>query len=140
MIPYLDYGSNISKFDVEAYKLTGKAEQTHGDIAVVVSRSFPHSSHRVSGVGFYEAKARSLVQYNYPSFSIQQLRRLVTSTQKLSYLLYSKESQVSDSKEWPTLQNPADYKYEGKKYHALTADANLLKQCKDIDSAAHIAS
>ena len=38
--PNTEYHPNMSKFDVEAYKLTGPAEQTHGDIAVVVSRSF----------------------------------------------------------------------------------------------------
>ena len=30
--------TNLSKFDIEAYKLTGKAEQNHGDIAIVVSK------------------------------------------------------------------------------------------------------
>ena len=57
VFPNIRLHSNISKFAVEAYKLTGKAEQTHGDIAIVVTRSFPGTGHPISGVGFYEAKA-----------------------------------------------------------------------------------
>jgi len=75
VFPNTEYHSNISKFDIEAYKLTGPAEKAHGDIAIVVSRSFYKRSRPISGVGFYEAKASSLHRWGYPAFSIQQLRR-----------------------------------------------------------------
>lgn len=81
-----NYSGN--KFNFEAYKLTGKAEQSHGDIAVIITRKFLGKDIPISGVAFYEAKASSSGYRQYPSFCIQQLRRLVTHTPKLSYLIY----------------------------------------------------
>lgn len=124
MIPNLSCESNISKFDLEAYKLTGIPERNHGDIAIVVTRLFSHGP--VTGVGFYEAKASSLKKMGYPSFDYQQLRRLVTSTPKLTYLLYSKMPLSSISQEWPVSHIKKDA-YD-KSVYATTVDANFLKQ------------
>lgn len=135
-IPNIDNKLNLSKFDLEAYKLTGKAEQAHGDIAVVVTRSFSYCNEPISGVGFYEAKASSLENDDFPAFKIQQLRRLVTGTPRLSYLLYNREPQFSDSQEWPTFfrEEHADRK----KVYAQTVDANFLKKCRNIREAVHL--
>ncbi len=131
-----------SKFDFEAYKLTGEAEKTHGDIAVVVTRKFSGIAIPVSGVAFYEAKAE--YQGRFPSFKIQQLRRLVTNTPKLSYLIYSKKRRMIGADDWPS--TGLDYRkfahlgYEsvGKSIHAVTIDANFLKMYRDIGFAASV--
>lgn len=52
-----------NKFYLEAYKLTGKAEQSHGDIAIVVTRKFTNREELTSGVAFYEAKASGAARY-----------------------------------------------------------------------------
>ena len=130
-----DYHFNNSEFDIEAYKLTGLAEQTHGDIAIVVTRSYYAGAPPISGVGFYEAKASSIHGYDYPAFSIQQLRRLVTNTPKLSYLLYDKKLQIADAQEWPTF--PKENFPDGNQFHVRTIDANLLKQYKSLSNAAY---
>ena len=143
IFPNTEYHSDISKFDVEAYKLTGQAEQTHGDIAIVVSRSFHKGGRPISGVGFYESKASSLDGVNgrdYPAFSIQQLRRLVTNTPKLSYLLYDRNSQIADTQEWPTLQERVDAVFGEKRFHARIVDANFVKQYRSLGHAAYLMS
>lgn len=135
-IPSIKSDANKAKFDLEAYKLTGNAEQTHGDIAVVITRLFPNSTHSISGVGFYEAKA-SLRYGEFPAFSVQQLRRLVTHTPKLSYLLYDKEARFSSSQEWSLSEiDKSKLEQERDLVHSYTVDANFLKQCKNIGVAA----
>ncbi len=143
---YVLPNTNLSKFDVEAYKLTGKPEQSHGDIAIVVSKSLDNGYSTISGVGFYEAKASSLHGSGYPAFHIQQLRRLVTNTPKLSYLLYERSAQIADTQEWATLKNADDYAQDwatllktaqNKKFFTRVVDANLVKQYKHLEGAAH---
>lgn len=130
-----------SKFNFEAYKLTGKAEQSHGDIAFIVTRKILNHKKPVSGVAFYEAKASSIgyEEHRYPSFDIQQLRRLVTHTPKLSYLIYSKEDCSIGDSDWPltsSYYNEEAWKYTNpKRVNALTIDANFLKQLRNIDAA-----
>lgn len=133
---YVLPNTNLSKFDIEAYKLTGKAEQKHGDIAIVVSKSLEYGS-PISGVGFYEAKASSLSGSHYPAFSIQQLRRLVTNTPKLSYLLYERWAQISDTQEWATLPKKLESTFQEQKFFTRVVDANLVKQYKNLEGAAH---
>ncbi|WKZ40609.1 MAG: hypothetical protein QY328_00980 [Anaerolineales bacterium] len=133
---YVLPNTNLSKFGIEAYKLTGKAEQKHGDIAIVVSKSFDNG-YPISGVGFYEAKVSSLDGYYYPSFSIQQLRRLVTSTPKLSYLLYERQAQIADTQEWATLSGKLESRFQEQKFFTRVVDANLVKQYKDLAGAAY---
>lgn len=131
--------TNLSKFDIEAYKLTGKAEQNHGDIAIVVSKSFDNDS-KITGVGFYEAKASSLDGHCYPAFSVQQLRRLVTNTPKLSYLLYERHAQISNTQEWAASQRRLESTPRKQSFFARVVDANLVKQYKHLESAAHYMS
>ena len=138
IFPNIEFHSGISKFDVEAYKLTGQAEETHGDIAIVVSRSFHGSGRPISGVGFYEAKASSLAGHSYPAFSFQQLRHLVTNTPKLSYLLYDRNPQIADTQEWPTLQEKVDAPWDERKFCVRTVDANFVKQHRSLENAAHV--
>lgn len=123
-----------NKFNFEAYKLTGKAEQTHGDIAFVISRKI-YGSKPVSGVAFYEAKASGIGYKSdmYPSFNIQQLRRLVTHTPKLSYLLYNRKSRRVVNDKWPIFTS--DSKGYENQVHAITIDANFLKQYRSISEA-----
>ena len=138
IFPNIKYHSGTSKFDVEAYKLTGQAEETHGDIAIVVSRSFHGNGRPISGVGFYEAKASSLAGHSYPAFSFQQLRHLVTNTPKLTYLLYDRNPQIADTQEWPTLQEKVDAPWDERKFCVRTVDANFVKQHRSLENAAHV--
>lgn len=128
------YPSN--KFSFEAYKLTGKAEQSHGDIAVIVTRKFIGKDIPISGVAFYEAKASSVGhEYcRYPSFCIQQLRRLVTHTPKLSYLIYNRQKQEVAISDWPLTEHEYN-RSDCERVHAITIDANFLKQYRSIESA-----
>lgn len=70
----------------EAYKATGALEKTHGDIVVAVTNSWCD----LTGLGFYEAKAAA-PDGRYPAFKMQQLRRLTSSTPRLSVLLYERD-------------------------------------------------
>lgn len=142
-LPKIESPFEGAKFDFEAYKLTGKTEQKHGDIAFIITRLFSDNPKPVSGVAFYEAKAsgaHNYETYSFPSFSIQQLRRLVTSTPKLNYLFYSKESRRYNSTRWPGYHEDKDKNerwgiYTGPKANAITVDANFLKQFRDVNSA-----
>lgn len=127
-----------SKFNFEAYKLTGNAEKSHGDIAIVVTRKFGNRSKPISGVAFYEAKASEAGRYgssNYPSFCIQQLRRLVTNTPKLNYLLYNKNKKKVNIRDWPTIEDHREWKFDGSNANAIVIDANFLKECRNIEMA-----
>lgn len=131
-----------NKFCLEAYKLTGKAEQSHGDIAIVITRRFTNGGNPTSGVAFYEAKASGAAHNNswqYPSYCVQQLRRLVTNTPKLNYLLYSKGSRKIGNSDWPVIEGHSDYQSElfrhGSYANAITVDANFLKNCRNIGVA-----
>lgn len=134
IIPNLDCTSGLSKFDLEAYKITGEPEGKHGDIAIIVTRSFGGAK-TISGVGFYEAKAASVVTNNYRNFDIRQLMRLVSSTPKLSYLFYDKQGARCDEQEWPTEVSHSNLKpgdvHNRRKTHVNTVDANFLKNCRD---------
>lgn len=76
----------------EAYKATGALEKTHGDIAIAVT----NARCGLTGLGFYEAKAADQ-EGRYPAFKMRQLRRLTSSTPRLSVLLYErKDRRVED--------------------------------------------
>ena len=132
-IPNIKNTTNLSRFDLEAYKITGKPEQTHGDIAFVVTRLFADSPRSITGVGFYEAKASSANGYDYPSFKTQQLRRLVTHTPKLSYLIYSRRLLKSNDLDWPAYVD-VESGY-GDLNYVQTVDANMLKEVRNINEA-----
>ena len=115
-------------FDLQAYKLTGNAEESHGDIAFIVTRHTQLGP--ITGVGFYEAKA-SIDGYQYPAFKQQQLRRLCTSTPRLSYLFYCKKAGRADSSDWPTIGDSDSSPC----FNVRTVDANYLRQVKDPNAA-----
>ena len=76
---------------VQAYKATGRLEQDHGDIAIVVT----DLDHHITGTGFYEAKAES--HDGYPSYKMRQLKRLEAKTPRLAVVMYERQAkQVSD--------------------------------------------
>ncbi len=126
-LPDIEDGLSGNKFNMEVYKLTGKAEKSHGDIAVIVSKFISGQEKPISGVAFYEAKASGNGYKQYPSFDIQQLRRLVAETKKLSYLIYNREAQEIRMNDWLS--------DDIKKFHAVTIDAGFLNQCRDIRTA-----
>lgn len=140
-LPDVENNYATDKFNLEAYKLTGKAEQSHGDMAVIITRKIPYGERLISGVAFYEAKASGSSYYEsdrYPSFCIQQLRRLVTHTPKLNYLIYNKNKRKINNTNWPSIEeyNKHDERnLNGEYVNALTIDANFLKQCRNIDVA-----
>jgi len=141
-LPDIENDYATDKFSLEAYKLTGKAEQSHGDIAVIITRKVPFREGLISGVAFYEAKASGSSGYEssmYPSFSIQQLRRLVTYTPKLNYLIYNKNKRKINNTNWPYIDEPHEWSdFDSERVNALTIDANFLKQCRDINIATKI--
>ncbi len=76
----------------EAYKVTGFLERTHGDIVIALQ----YVDRRLTGLGFYEAKAAA-PDGSYPAFNMRQLRRLTSATPRLAVLLYEREAHpVSD--------------------------------------------
>lgn len=76
---------------VQAYKATGRLEQDHGDIAIVVT----DLDHNITGTGFYEAKAE--LHEGYPSHRMRQLRRLEVKTPRLAVAMYERNSKpISD--------------------------------------------
>jgi hypothetical protein len=74
---------------IQAYKATGRLEQQHGDIAIVVT----DLDHHLSGTGFYEAKAESHDGL-YPSYKMRQLRRLESSTPHLAVAMYERQAKA----------------------------------------------
>lgn len=77
---------------VQAYKATGRLEQDHGDIAIVVT----DLDHHITGTGFYEAKAE--FHEGYPSYRMRQLRRLEAKTPRLAVAMYERIAKpVSDN-------------------------------------------
>jgi hypothetical protein len=145
-IPFIDDNTLANKFDVEAYKLTGNPEHSHGDIAIIVTRLFPYFHIPTSGVAFYEAKAASNGRSykRFPSFSIQQLRRLVTNTPRLTYLIYDRNKRVVGSSDWPVNYSnlvsdyKTRYKHQAHSVRSYTVDANFLKNVKNIDCAVNL--
>ncbi|EOC1836147.1 hypothetical protein ACI1I1_004366, partial [Vibrio vulnificus] len=136
-VPGISSDFSESAFNLEAYKLSGNAEKFHGDIAFIITRRFTSHSEPTSGVAFYEAKASSNDSYNkkeYPSFCQYQLRRLVTHTPKLNYLIYNKESCRVGSDSWPMIHNYNDdrFRQDGQYVNAAVIDANFLKSNRDI--------
>jgi len=83
--------------DVQAYKATGRLEQTHGDIAIVVT----DVDRRMTGTGFYEAKAE-FQDGMYPSYKRRQIQRLESNTPRLAIAIYELNAK-------PVSDDPIDY-------------------------------
>ncbi|WP_420331590.1 hypothetical protein [Pseudoalteromonas shioyasakiensis] len=139
-VPGLGYELSESKFNLEAYKLTGRAESFHGDIAFIITRRFSKYSRPISGVAFYEAKASSIERQSkkeYPAFCTNQLRRLVTHTPRLNYLILNKEGCRIGGDNWPAIderdRDPWDFTH--KRVNAAVIDANFLKNNRNIEFA-----
>jgi hypothetical protein len=93
---YPEHDSGIY-LDVQAYKVTGRLEQTHGDIAIIVT----DTDRRITGTGFYEAKAE-FKDNLYPSYKMRQIQRLESNTPRLAIAIYELSAKsVSD--------DPIDY-------------------------------
>lgn len=125
------------KLDFEAYKLTGSAEMNHGDLAVIITKLYPGGG-MISGVGFYEAKAADK-DGRYPSFSVPQLRRLVTNTPNLSYLLYHKGLGGVSDEDW--IDHDLHSSYRGIKnnsVHVRSVNAGILRQRRNPEVAANL--
>ena len=137
-IPGTSHSFPEKKFNLEAYKLTGSAENFHGDIAFIITRRFTENSKPISGIAFYEAKASNNNRHHrkdYPSFCTNQLRRLVTHTPKLNYLIYNKAGCDISNNDWPAIPTWRE-ELSGANYnrvHAAVIDANFLKANKCID-------
>lgn len=128
---------SISKFDIEAYKITGKPETKHGDIAIIVSRPHP-SGENLVGIAFYEAKGSCHEGDRYPAFKKQQLNTLVANTEKLSYLFYDKSPKIADNQAWPLGRPATDDDYaKRKKYHVTRIDAKYLQANGGIPDDSH---
>jgi len=82
----------------DAFKFTGKIEQQHGDIAVIVVRE-AKGRKPLTGVGFLEAKKRDNNSGDYIAIKTKQLSRILKKTPYAYVLLYDYEAKpvsVSD--------------------------------------------
>jgi hypothetical protein len=70
-----------------AFKLKGKLEQEHGDVAVIVNLAFEDGD-ELEGVGFLEAKRRDRYGTGFPALDVKQLKRLYKGTDYAKVLLY----------------------------------------------------
>lgn len=129
--------SGLVGLHAEAYKVTGTVEQTHGDIAVVVRHIFANGP-ELRGIGFYEAKASDSCG-RYPAFKRRQLQRLLTSTPKLTLLLYEQTRSYASSDPFATWMNherrPDDWLL-GKSVHTRALGANIVLGMRDPRLAA----
>lgn len=139
-VPGLDDIFSESTFNLEAYKLTGNSEKFHGDIAFIITRRFSERAEPTSGVAFYEAKASNNGQFSrkeYPSFCTHQLKRLVTHTPRLNYLIYNKEGCNIANHSWAMVEE-MDFDSRRQNYSRVNAaviDANFLKNNRNINFA-----
>lgn len=140
-VPGFDCEFSENTFNLEAYKLTGNTEKFHGDIAFIITRRLSQHAEPISGVAFYEAKASASDRNSrkeYPSFCTNQLRRLVTHTPRLNYLLYSKNGCHIGNDNWPIIDDELSRDFWMPNYnrvHAAVVDANFLKNNRRINFA-----
>jgi hypothetical protein len=131
--------TGILGINVEAYKITGAAEQSHGDIAIVVRHVFRHRREAV-GLGFYEAKAAD--EYNkFPAFKLQQLQRLTTSTPRLAVLLYERHSAVASTDPFcvlPEEQERSWFAGDTQFVRARVVGSNLVLAAREPGAAANL--
>ena len=81
--------------DCSLFKLRGRVEQHHGDVAVLVTQYF-HDGLSVTGVGLLEAKACDRDTDGFSSLNSAQLERLYKKAHYPKFLLYDRERIVSD--------------------------------------------
>ncbi len=116
---------------VQAYKATGRLEQDHGDIAIVVT----DLDHRITGTGFYEAKAESHDGL-YPSYKMRQLRRLESKTPRLAVVMYERHAKpVSDDAYFCSLPYLAARKITPLR-HCRVLPASWVRQFPRLEAAA----
>ncbi|MCX5963164.1 MAG: hypothetical protein NT070_08455 [Cyanobacteria bacterium] len=120
---------------VQAYKATGRLEQTHGDIAIVVT----DVDHHVTGCGFYEAKAE-FHNGTYPSYKMRQIRRLESKTPRLAVVIYERDSKpVNDNLFDDSLPYWGGYKPLNNNHqtlsHCRVLPATWVRQFSRLDTA-----
>lgn len=112
----------------EVYKLRGKAEQTYGDIGVLV-RYRLHSGVDVEGAGFLEAKARERNSARFPSVRHEQVQRLLRRSPHTRLLLYDHrpvpvlDSYTPSDPDWESFPYPFAYRLVG---HARVTNGPTL--------------
>lgn len=90
------------------FKVRGRVEQDHGDVAVLVTQTF-HDGLSVTGAGFLEAKACDRDTDGFSSLKSVQLERLYRYARYPKFLLYDRERINSDSIE---LTHPASIDFD----------------------------
>jgi hypothetical protein len=115
---------------VQAYKVTGRLEQDHGDIAIVVT----DLDHNITGTGFYEAKAE--FHEGYPAYRMRQLRRLEAKTPRLAVAMYERNAKpVSDDAYSPSLSYHAAQESTSLRY-CRVLPASWVRQFPKLEDAA----
>ncbi len=71
----------------DAFKLKGKLEHAHGDIAILV-RYISSDNEKIEGVGLLEAKKRYINSNCYEAIKWEQLQRQIEFTRHAFLLLY----------------------------------------------------
>lgn len=126
-------GSNSGFYmAIQAYKATGRLEQQHGDIAIVVTDVDQH----ISGTGFYEAKAEAHDGL-YPSYKMRQLRRLESSTPRLAVAMYERQAKtVNDDVYYSALGNRSSGEAHQLRY-CRVLPASWVRQFSKLEAAAN---
>ena len=117
------------KFAAQAYKLRGTGENLYGDIAVLV-RLTSWDSEVLEGVGFLEAKKRSLAPPTFEAFKIAQARRITRSASRAQLLLYDSADITGFADNIPLLIHPYGW------FHFLVPKTHAL--CTPLSTAVHV--
>ncbi len=78
------------RVECDVFKVTGKVETQHGDLAVLVEFN-TWAGEKLVGVGFLEAKKRARKSGEYDGVDVAQLKRISKNTPYAQLLLYSFE-------------------------------------------------
>jgi hypothetical protein len=126
---YSDYQDNTFHIQAQAYKVSGDFERTHGDIVMAITHVM--DGRPLTGLGFYEAKAAGL-DGNYPAFKMRQLRRLTSSTPRLSLLLYERSKMWVSDDDFPLMHQDTYSGVGGSRVRVL--GGNLASRFSNLHS------
>lgn len=110
----------------EVYKLTGKAENKFGDIAIIVNSKF-RSGELMEGVAFLEAKKRTPNTIEFDALDMQQIQRINKSAHHSMLLLYDYDPVLTTISPWndKRLYNPG-FRDSLAQTHAVVVPTDLV--------------
>jgi hypothetical protein len=115
------------------YKLSGKAENKFGDIAILVKISY-RDGDEIEGVAFLEAKKRKPGNEKFEALKFEQLKRIRRYAPSLMALLYD----YNDITQFTDFDPNADERYWGWYYkpctYAVVVPSNIVIHMKKRDT------